>query len=182
MPFAVNGLDGARIWFEDAGGQAATVVVHGGLLDTVEVLRRSVIVRALDAAEFRVVLVDHRGVGRSDAPHDLQAYAMPLRVADALAVLDELGASRSHFIGTSYGARLTFGLGEHARDRVLSLVMGGQQPYPIDRSGPLFAIVTSSLARARTVRSSPSCRAWKSRREDGGSLTTSARSISPRIL
>ena len=29
---------------------------------------------------------------------------MPLRVADAVAVLDELGIERAHFIGLSWGA------------------------------------------------------------------------------
>jgi pimeloyl-ACP methyl ester carboxylesterase len=148
MPYAVNKLDATRIWFEDAVGQGVPVVVHGGLLDTVDVLRHSRIIEVLDPAEFRVVLVDHRGVGRSDAPHDVESYVMPLRVADALAVLDELNIARAHFIGTSYGARLTFALGENVHDRVLSLVVGGQQPYAIDRQGPLFAMVTSSLARS----------------------------------
>jgi 3-oxoadipate enol-lactonase len=50
------------------------------------------------------------------------AYATSLRVADAVAVLDELGIERAHFIGTSYGGRLGFGIGEHAPEPVLSLV------------------------------------------------------------
>ena len=62
--------------------------------------------------EFRLIYVDHRGVGRSDKPHEVEAHAMPLRVADAVAVLDELGIERAHFVGTSYGARLGFGIGE----------------------------------------------------------------------
>ena len=73
---------------------------------------------------------------------------MRLRVADAVAVLDALGIDRAHFIGTSYGARLGFGLGEHAPERVRTLVMGGQQPYAINPDGPLFKIVTTSLARS----------------------------------
>lgn len=41
-------------------------------------------------------------LGRSDKPHDIQKYAMSVRVADAVAILDELGIGRAHFIGTSY--------------------------------------------------------------------------------
>jgi pimeloyl-ACP methyl ester carboxylesterase len=148
MSYATNGVDAVRIWFEDAGGDGAPVVVHGGLVDTVSLLRQGAIARALDGDEFRLILVDHRGVGRSDAPHDVEAYAMPLRVGDVVAILDELGLARAHFIGTSYGARLGFGLGEHAPGRVRTLVMGGQQPYALNPDGPLFKMLTTSLARS----------------------------------
>jgi pimeloyl-ACP methyl ester carboxylesterase len=52
--------------------------------------------------------VDHRGLGRSDKPHDPDAYAMSLRAADAVAVIDELDIERAHFIGMSWGGRLGF--------------------------------------------------------------------------
>ena len=87
--------------------------------------------------EFRLIYVDHRGVGRSDKPHEVEAYAMPLRVADAVAVLDELGIERAHFVGTSFGARLGFGIGERAPQRVLAFVIGGQHPYAINPDTPL---------------------------------------------
>ena len=74
---------------------------------------------------------------------------MPLRAADAVAVLDELGIERAHFIGNSWGGRLGFGIGEHAPERVLSLVIGGQQPYAIDPNGPIARAVTETLAESR---------------------------------
>lgn len=150
MPYARNALDGSRVYFEDDGWEEAAVVLHGGLLDSVASVRSSSLAQGLSSDEFRLVSVDHRGVGRSDKPHDPKAYAMPLRAADAVAVLDELGIERAHFIGQSWGGRLGFGIGEHAPDRVLSLVIGGQQPYAIDPDGPLARIVTDALARART--------------------------------
>jgi pimeloyl-ACP methyl ester carboxylesterase len=91
-------------------------------------------------------------LGRSAKPHDPEAYAMPLRVGDAVAVLDELGVARAHFVGASWGGRLGFGIGEHAPNRVLSLVIGGQQPYAIDPGGPLARVVTESLAASRERR------------------------------
>lgn len=148
MTYATNGIDGTQIWFEDAGGHGAAVVIHGGLVDTIDLLRRGEIAQALDDEEFRLILVDHRGVGRSDHPDTVEAYSMALRVADATAVLDAVGLERAHFIGTSYGARLGFGLGEHAPERVRSLIMGGQQPYAINPEGPLVRLVTESLARS----------------------------------
>ncbi|HEX5996764.1 MAG TPA: alpha/beta hydrolase [Jiangellales bacterium] len=109
----------------------------------------STIANALPFHEFRAIYVDHRGVGRSDKPHERAAYAMRLRVADAVAVLDALGIQRAHFVGTSYGARLCFGIGEHAPRRVRSLVIGGQQPYRMDRHTALGRLITESLAASR---------------------------------
>jgi pimeloyl-ACP methyl ester carboxylesterase len=60
-------------------------------------VRESKLAQALPPDEFRLIYVDHRGLGRSDRPHDAAAYAMPLRVGDAVAVLDELGIERAHF-------------------------------------------------------------------------------------
>jgi pimeloyl-ACP methyl ester carboxylesterase len=125
MPYATNGRDGIRVYFEDDGGEGAPVVFHGGLLDSVTDLRESALAQALPNSEFRLMYVDHRGLGKSENPHDPDAYEMPRRVADAVAVLDELGVERAHFIGQSWGGRLGFGIGEHAPGRVRSLVIGG---------------------------------------------------------
>ncbi len=151
MSYAKNALDGSRVYFEDDGGDGAPVVFVGGFLDPVELVRRSPLAQALQAVseEFRLIFVDHRGHGRSGKPHDAQAYAMPVRVADAVAVLDELGIDRAHFIGVSWGGRLGFGIGEHAPARVCSLVIVGQQPYAIDPQGPLTRVVGEALAASR---------------------------------
>jgi pimeloyl-ACP methyl ester carboxylesterase len=152
MPYARNALDGTRVYFEDDGGDGAPVVLHGGIIDSVDLVRESNIAQALrklSPDEFRLIYVAHRGIGLSDKPHEVEAYAMALRVADAVAVLDELGIERAHFIGNSGGGRLGFGIGEHVPERVLSLVIGGQQPYAIDPDGPLAHAATETLAESR---------------------------------
>lgn len=153
MPYAMNAMDGRRVYFEDDGGAGAAVVVHGGFGEPVSLVRASPVAQAVPVEEFRLIYVDHRGHGRSDKPHDPAAYAMPLRVADAVAVLDALGIQQAHFVGTSWGGRLGFGIGEHAQDRVSSLVIGGQQPYRWPDS-PLVRVVTEGLAAARRQGSS----------------------------
>jgi pimeloyl-ACP methyl ester carboxylesterase len=150
MPYATNRHDATRIYFEDEGGAGVPVVLHGGIVDSTELLQRSPIAEALPAGEFRLIFVDHRGVGRSDRPHEPDSYKMNLRVADATAVLDVLDIERAHFIGTSWGGRLGFGIGEYAPERVRSLVIGGQQPYAIDPEGPLARVVTEALATSTT--------------------------------
>ena len=147
MPRSRNRLDGRRVYFEDEGGDGVPVAFHGGFLDSVADVREPNIAQALPAGEFRRIYIDHRGLGASDKPHDPAAYAMEVRVG-TLGVLDELAIERAHFIGMSWGGRLGFGVGEHA-DRVLSLVIGGQQPYEWPDS-PLTQAVSHGLAAART--------------------------------
>lgn len=150
MPFATNTRDQSQVYFEDDGGGGVPLVLLGGFLDPVELVRRAPIAVALRglADEFRLIFIDHRGHGRSAKPHDEQAYAMPLRVADVLAVLDALRLGRAHFVGVSWGGRLCFGIGEHAPERVLSLVTMGQHPYAIDPDGPLVRVVNEALTGA----------------------------------
>lgn len=151
MSFATNARDASRVYFEDEGGLRAPVVLLGGFLDPIQMVRRAPIARALQelADEFRLVYVDHRGHGRSDKPHEARAYAMPLRVADVVAVLDELDIDRAHILGISWGGRLGFGLAEHAAERVRSLVAIGQHPYPLDVGGPLSHAVGEALVASR---------------------------------
>jgi pimeloyl-ACP methyl ester carboxylesterase len=148
VPYAINRLDGIRVNFEDDGGHGVPVVLHGGLLDSIVDVRESSLARALPSAEFRTIYVDHRGLGGSDKPHDPTAYAMAHRAADAVAVVDELAIPRAHFVGLSWGGRLVFGIGEHAPDRVLSLVATGQQPYAWPDS-PMTRAVTGGLVATR---------------------------------
>ncbi|HEX5799666.1 MAG TPA: alpha/beta hydrolase [Gaiellaceae bacterium] len=149
MAFARNALDGSRVYFEGDGDKGAALVLHGGFGESVDVVRGSPIAQGIPADEFRHIYVDHRGHGRSDKPHNPAAYSMPLRVADALAVLDQLGIDRAHFVGLSWGGRLCFGIGEHAPERVSSLIIGGQQPYRWPDS-PLTRVVTEALEAAQT--------------------------------
>lgn len=150
MPYATNGRDGTRIYFEDDAGDGIPVVLHDGFGDSIQDLREWRIAQALTASEFRPIYVDHRGHGRSDKPHDPEAYAIPLRVADSLAVLDRLGIDRAHFIGRSWGGRLCFGIAAHAPERVLSLVTGGNQPYAWPDT-PLARVIGAALAEGAEV-------------------------------
>lgn len=148
MPYAQNALDAALVYFEDDGGEGAPVVILGGFLDPVDLVRRSPIASTLQplAEEFRLVFIDHRGHGRSDKPHEAEAYAMPVRVADVVAALDDLGIERAHALGISWGGRLCFGLGEHVPHRVRSLITIGQHPFAIDPDGPLARVVGEALS------------------------------------
>lgn len=148
MPYATNSGDGLHTYFEDAGGVGPPVLFYTGFADPLEVAKSSRLARAL-SGEFRLIFADHRGQGGSDKPRDAAAYALPTRVADAVAVLDALGIERAHFLGSSWGARLGFALGEHASKRVLSLVLCGNQPYVWNLESPTARAVAAAIAASR---------------------------------
>jgi pimeloyl-ACP methyl ester carboxylesterase len=148
LPYATNPLDGVRIRFEDWGGRGQPVVFASGFMEPLEVPQSSGLARAL-RDDFRLIFMDHRGHGRSDKPRDANAYALAIRCADFVAVLDEVGAARAHFIGFSWGARLGFAIGEHAPERVLSLVLCGNQPYEWDLGSPIAQAMSAAMAAGR---------------------------------
>ena len=148
MPYATNPVDHVRTYFEDSGDSAEPVLFYTGFADPLEVAKASGLARAL-ADEFRLIFADHRGQGRSDKPTDIDAYALRTRAADAVSVLDALNIDRAHFLGSSWGARLGFALGEYAPERLISLVLCGNQPYAWDLSSPTAQAVAAAVAASR---------------------------------
>jgi pimeloyl-ACP methyl ester carboxylesterase len=148
MPYATNPIDRVRTFFEDRGGSGPPVLVYPGFTDPLEYAKTSPLARALEE-EFRLIFADHRGQGRSEKPHDVPAYALTTRVRDATAILDTLGIERAHYLGFSWGARLGFAIGEHAPERVLSLVLCGNQPYAWPTEGPMLKAVSDALAAGK---------------------------------
>ncbi|MGH2528582.1 MAG: alpha/beta fold hydrolase [Actinomycetota bacterium] len=122
--------------------------VYPGFTDPLEYAKASPLAQALQK-DFRLVFADHRGQGLSDKPHEVGSYALTTRVADAIAILDALEIERAHYIGFSWGARLGFAIGEHAPDRVLSLVLCGNQPYEWPFDSPLLSGVTEAVAAGK---------------------------------
>jgi pimeloyl-ACP methyl ester carboxylesterase len=102
MPYATNPIDQVRTFFEDSGVSDPPVLVYPGFADPLEYAIASPLAQALKD-DFRLIFADHRGQGRSQKPHEVAAYALTTRVADATAVLDTLGIERAHYIGFSWG-------------------------------------------------------------------------------
>ena len=129
MPFVDN--NGVNIHYHVEGDGPPLILQHGFTSSLrnwyfngyVEPLKQS----------YRLILVDARGRGRSDKPHDSAAYDAKLRVSDVTSVLDDLGIETAHFMGYSMGGRIGFSIAAYAPERVLSLIIGGMHPY--DRSG-----------------------------------------------
>ena len=161
LPYATNPIDQVRTFFDDTGGDGPPVLVYPGFADPVAYAESSPLAQALQG-DFRLIYGDHRGQGRSDKPHDVESYALATRVADVVAVLDALGIRRAHYLGSSWGARLGFAIGEHAPERVLSLVLCGNQPYAWPMDSPMLRAVTDALAAGRKRGMPAMVEAWES--------------------
>ncbi|HYJ60923.1 MAG TPA: alpha/beta fold hydrolase [Actinomycetota bacterium] len=148
--WVANPIDGTLIRYRDDGGPGVPVAVLGGFLDPIEVVGRTPIVSALPRDVLRLIWIDHRGHGGSDAPHDPAAYTTDLRGADVLAVLDAIELDRAAILGISWGGRLGFGVVDRAPARVRSLVTIGQHPYRLRDDGPLGRIVSAAMDASRT--------------------------------
>jgi pimeloyl-ACP methyl ester carboxylesterase len=125
MPYAVN--QGTRIHYE-VEGQGIPLVLQYGQYFPLDVWYELNYVAALKP-DFRLILIDARGHGDSDKPHDPQAYRIEPMVKDILAVLDDLGLQKVNYMGYSSGASLGFGIAKFAPERLSSLILGGNHPY-----------------------------------------------------
>jgi pimeloyl-ACP methyl ester carboxylesterase len=121
MSFAMH--DGIRIHYEVEGSGAPLVLLHGALVG-LEMWRELGYTDAL-RDEHRLILIDARGHGQSDAPHDSAHYAPEPMVGDVTAVLDALEIPAAHFLGASMGAAIGFELARRAPLRFASLVLLG---------------------------------------------------------
>jgi len=121
MAEARNPVDGVRLSYADSGGSGDPVLLlHGTALS--RAIWRGLGYTAALREGFRVLALDLRGHGRSEAPHRARSYRMELMVGDVTAVLDAAGLGAAHVVGYSLGARVGFGLADAAPARVGSFV------------------------------------------------------------
>ena len=121
MPNAGN--QGVRIHYRVEGAGQPLVLQHG-YTQNLEHWYQCGYVDALKA-QYRLILIDARGHGASDKPHERPAYAWPAGAMDVLAVLDALGIHRALFWGYSMGGAIGFGALTIAPERFVALIAGG---------------------------------------------------------
>jgi pimeloyl-ACP methyl ester carboxylesterase len=125
MPFISH--QGLRIRYE-VEGKGPPLVLHHGFSSNLEVWLAAGYARALKP-HYQLILIDARGHGASDKPHDSSAYRVEQFASDVVAILDELGISKAHYWGYSMGAVIGFEIARDAPSRCRSLTLGGHTPY-----------------------------------------------------
>jgi pimeloyl-ACP methyl ester carboxylesterase len=140
----VTAPDGVKIHYQTIGSGTPILLLHGYYATGKDNWYDNGIVPAL-AKTNKVILVDHRGHGKSDKPHDAAAYGDRLW-KDALMVLDQLKIKKAHIHGYSMGGSVTTQLLYHHPERFITAVYGGsgigeydadqKEKVPADDAGP----------------------------------------------
>jgi pimeloyl-ACP methyl ester carboxylesterase len=109
MPSANN--HGVRIHYEVEGAGPPLILHHGTFMSGAD-WRDFGYTDALKH-DHQLILMDARGHGASDKPHDPAAYEIVALVGDVTAVLDDLHIRRADFFGYSMGGWIGFGCAKH---------------------------------------------------------------------
>ncbi|MDR6953004.1 aminoacrylate hydrolase [Ancylobacter sp. 3268] len=125
--------DGCRVHYEVRGSGAPVVLIPGlggdGRFWTPAAERLE--------ARFRLILVDHRGAGRSDRPDG--PYTIGRIARDVVEIMDAEGCATAHLVGHSTGGTVVQTLALDAAGRVGRIVVSGSWPGPDARFRALFA-------------------------------------------
>ena len=128
MPYAKNG--DVNIYFEVEGEGHPLIFAHPGG-GSIETWKRIGYVDALKD-DYKCILIDSRGSGQSDTPHETSAYGTDLYktdAADVIAVLDTLGIKTSRYYGYSRGSRAGYQLAVDYPDRFDGFILGNTSPF-----------------------------------------------------
>jgi len=103
---------------------------------------------------FRLVLVDNRGSGGSDAD---DAFRVPQMAADVVAVLDDVGLRAAHVLGASLGGMIAQEVAIDHPDRVDGLVLACTTPgwpfaYPMPAEWAGLIAATPRMEPATALR------------------------------
>ena len=109
---------GAKIYWEEQGTGEPLVLVMG-LASTLDMWHRTA---PEMAKRFRTILIDNRGVGRSDVP--MPPYSIPTMASDVAAVIDAAGIDKAHIFGISMGGMIAQEFTLIYPERVRSLILG----------------------------------------------------------
>ena len=122
MPFAIS--HGARLYWRQDGAADKPALVLLTSIGTDLSLYDPVV--PLLTPDFRVIRMDTRGHGASDAPAG--DYTLDLLADDVLAVMDAAGAAKASLCGTSLGGMIAMALATKAPERVEALILACTSP------------------------------------------------------
>ena len=118
MPTSV--INGVRLYYErhDDSGEPL-VFVHGYTGD----ISDWKFPLAEFSPDYRILVMDLRGHGRSEAPSDRAAYSIVQMAADVEALVNEVGFQRYHLVGHSMGGAIVQEIALRTPQSLLSLTL-----------------------------------------------------------
>ena len=138
---------GVSIRYIEAGTGEPVILIHGFSGSADNWVERGVF--NVLAQNYRVIALDSRGHGKSDKPHDPDAYGMNL-ARDILNLLDHLEIEKTHMMGYSQGALLTGVFLDRWPERLITATIAAGAPFLAwDDSTASFFGGASEWARKR---------------------------------
>jgi pimeloyl-ACP methyl ester carboxylesterase len=116
-------FDGTKIWYEVKGAGEPVVLVHGFIVNG-ESWKKAPLYTDLIKAGYKVIVLDMRGNGKSDKPHDASSYANDAEAKDIIGLLNSLQIKKYAVVGYSRGSIITARL-LILDKRIGKAVMGG---------------------------------------------------------
>ncbi len=113
-------IDGLELYYERHGEHGdPLVLVHGATGDVTD--------WRFQIAEFapthRVLVMDHRGHGKSQAPADRAAYSIDRMARDVEELIDHVGFERYHLVGHSMGGAIAQEIALRSQERIATLTL-----------------------------------------------------------
>ena len=155
-----------RIHFQYEGEKGAFLILHHGLFGSHKDWFDAGYVEEL-SKDFRVIIPDARGHGRSERHSQKERFRFALFAEDMVAIMDWLDVRNAHFVGYSLGALVGFDLLYRFPDRVRLVMVGGEAPFVTEpaqadwreqadqlRGKPFSQLVDERCKAGRLVRSS----------------------------
>ncbi|MFX1586464.1 MAG: alpha/beta fold hydrolase [Promethearchaeota archaeon] len=121
MPFFDN--EGVKIYYEIEGEGPPVIMIHGFAANIEANWKATNWVDFLKD-DYKLILVDCRGHGKSDKPKDAAQYGEKIN-EDIVKLLDHLSIEKANFFGYSMGARITTDILLQKQERFLSAIIGG---------------------------------------------------------
>src|SRR6186997_2278633 len=96
-------FDGTKIYYEVRGSGETVLLVHGFIVNG-QSWKRTELYKDLLTAVYRVIVIDQRGNGFSDKPHDSTAYDNDAEAKDIIALMKLLKIKKYSAVGYSRGS------------------------------------------------------------------------------
>ena len=146
MPFAT--VNGVRLYYERHGDSGDPLVfVHGYTGDITD--------WRLQIAEFdrdyRILVMDLRGHGRSEAPTDRRSYTVELMANEVEELAQRVGFPHSHLVGHSMGGAVAQEIALRSPEKLLSLTLEDTAPkFNLPADDAMFEFRARRLNLAQT--------------------------------
>lgn len=121
MPYFEN--EGVRIYYELEGTGPDLVLIHGFASNIENNWKQNNWVKTLKD-NYRMILIDNRGHGKSDKPTEASQYGIKM-VEDVIKLMDHLSIEKANVFGYSMGSRITLNLVLRYPERIKCAILGG---------------------------------------------------------